>query len=103
MEQKFFHKGAYLPLWNVEQKFTFHKGAYLPRGEKTVATVVGVCEHDCDRAIPGQHNQCSLCKECLGNAHSDPGKWKCEFQQFLFTYSGGFACVSVVNAISDVE
>ena len=65
-------------MWNKNSPFA--RGSHSPRGEITMATEVGVGECDCDRAIVGQQNRCSLCKERLRNAHGHPGQWKCELQ-----------------------
>ena len=44
-------------------------------------------ERDCKRRVSDLQRHCSLCKECLRDAHSHPAKWKSELQQFLLTYS----------------
>ena len=44
-------------------------------------------ERDCKRRVCDVQRRCSLCKERLRDAHSHPGQWKSELQQFLLTYS----------------
>ena len=85
MGSRFQHGGMRCAMWNKNSPFA--RCLYLPRGEKTMATVVGLGEHDCNRAIPEQQHQCFLCKECLTNAHRHPGQWKWELQRFLLRYS----------------
>ena len=44
-------------------------------------------ERDCESGVPGQQSRCSLCRERLRDAHSHPGQWKSEVQQFLLKYT----------------
>ena len=39
------------------------------------------------RRVSDLQRRCSLCRERLRDAHSHPGQWKSELQQFLLTYS----------------
>ena len=42
-------------------------------------------EPDCKRRVSDLQRRCSLHKERLKDAHSHPGQWKSELQQFLLT------------------
>ena len=44
-------------------------------------------QRDCENGVPGQESRCSLCRERLRGAHSYPGQWKSELQQFLLKHT----------------
>ena len=60
----------------------------LPRHvARKMACRAASTEGDCKNGVPGQQKRCSLCRERLRGAHSHPGQWKSELQQFLMKYT----------------
>ena len=82
-------------LWNVTEKF----GSPVACGECEWMKESNTSEHDCKRRVSDLQRLCSLCKEHLRDAHSHPGQWKSELQQFLLTYSKR----SVSSCLLDVK
>ena len=52
-----------------------------------MSSVAKSSHRDCTGNVYDEQSRCTLCREHLRGAHSHPGQWKCELQQFLLKYT----------------